>query len=59
MVGMRGISFDIPTQNPTKLWIIEDGNNQQVYTIVVDTKQCDKTTLPLNPMRCIPGLNDF
>ncbi len=53
---MKGVSINVADQQSTNLWIIENGNDGQVYTINMDTKQCEKSRLPFNPMRCIPGI---
>jgi hypothetical protein len=55
MVGMKGISINVPDEQQTKLWIIENVKDGQMYTINIDTKQCDKTTNPIKLMECIPG----
>lgn len=55
MVGMKGVSYNIPDQTPTKLWIIENFKNGQIYTINMDTKQCSKTNDPVPTFKCIPG----
>ena len=59
MVGMRGISINVPDEEQTKLWIIENIKDGQIYTINIDTKQCDKSTNPIKPMDCIPGIFIF
>jgi hypothetical protein len=62
MVGMKGVSYNVPDEQQTKLWIIENIKTGQIYTINLDTKQCDKSTDSIQPMDCIPGmiyLTDF
>ncbi len=39
MVGIKGFSFNLPYEQQTKLWIIENINNGQSYTIDLDTKE--------------------
>ena len=56
---MRGVSFSIPDQKQSNLWIIEDSKDGQVFTIDQDTKQCYKSQLPIQPMNCIPGIIDL
>jgi hypothetical protein len=55
MVGMKGVSFNVPDEQQTKLWIIENLNDKQIYVINLDTKQCEKSTNSIQPMNCIPG----
>lgn len=55
---MRGISINVPDEQQTKLWIIENIKDGQIYTINIDTKQCDKSTNSIKPMDCIPS-NSF
>ena len=55
MVGMKGVSFSIPDQQKSNLWIIENSNDGQIYTIDYDSKRCYKLTIPIKPLRCIPG----
>jgi hypothetical protein len=57
MVGMKGISINVPDEQQTKLWIIENINDGQIYTINLDTKQCDKSRNSIKPMNCIPGIS--
>jgi hypothetical protein len=59
MVGMKGVSFTLPEQEKTNLWIIENTNDGQIYTINEDTKKCDKSKMPINPLNCIPGILIF
>ncbi|CAF2332074.1 unnamed protein product [Rotaria sp. Silwood2] len=54
MVGMKGVSFSVPDQQKSNLWIIENINDGQIYTIDLDSKQCYKSTMPIKPLRCIP-----
>jgi hypothetical protein len=56
MVGMKGVSINVPDEQQIKLWIIENMNDGQIYAINLDTKQCDKSTNPIRPMNCIPGI---
>jgi hypothetical protein len=56
MVGMKGVSYNVPGGEQTKLWIIENIKTGQTYVINLDTKQCDKSTNPMRPMNCIPGM---
>jgi hypothetical protein len=59
MVGMKGVSFTLPEQEKTNLWIIENTKDGQIYTINEDTKKCDKSKMPINPQNCIPGILIF
>ncbi|UJR10031.1 hypothetical protein I4U23_014254 [Adineta vaga] len=54
MIGMKGVSFSIPDQQKSNLWIIENMNGGQIYTIDQDTKRCYKSTMPIKPLQCIP-----
>ncbi len=53
---MKGVSYNVPGGEQTKLWIIENIKTGQTYVINLDTKQCDKSTNPMRPMNCIPGM---
>src|SRR5689334_3988964 len=50
---MRGIGYT--PAGPQNLWIIENIHDGQAYTYVVDAKLCFKSTIPLRPMKCVPG----
>ncbi|CAF0739491.1 unnamed protein product [Rotaria sordida] len=54
MVGMKGVSFSVPDQQKSNLWIIENTNDGQIYTIDLDSERCYKSTMPIKPLRCIP-----
>ncbi|CAF1194769.1 unnamed protein product [Adineta steineri] len=54
MVGMKGVSFSEPDQQKSNLWIIENSNSGQVYTIDLDSKKCYKSAMPIKPLACIP-----
>ncbi|CAF0774307.1 unnamed protein product [Rotaria sp. Silwood1] len=54
MVGMKGVSFSVPEQKKSNIWIIENINDGQIYTIDLDSKQCYKSTMPIKLLRCIP-----
>ncbi|CAF1411074.1 unnamed protein product [Adineta steineri] len=54
MVGMRGVSFTIPNQQKSNLWIIENIKTGQTFTIDEDEKKCYKSSLPIKPVNCIP-----
>ncbi|CAF1178739.1 unnamed protein product [Rotaria sp. Silwood1] len=54
MVGMKGVAFSIPDQQKSNLWIIENMNDGQIYTIDQDSKRCYKGTMPIKPLHCIP-----
>jgi hypothetical protein len=56
MTGMKGVSINVPDEQQTKLWIIENMNDGQTYVVNLDTKQCDKSKNPIPPMSCIPGI---
>jgi hypothetical protein len=56
MTGMKGISINVPDGEKTRLWIIQNNTDGQMYTINLDTKQCDKSTMPFKPLNCIPGI---
>lgn len=55
MVGMKGVSYSIPDEKQSNLWIIENNVDGQVYTIDRDSKLCFKSKLPVKPLNCIPG----
>lgn len=59
MVGMKGMSYSIPDQQKSNLWIIENSNDGQIYTIDLDTKMCYKSLMPIKPLSCISGLSDI
>ena len=52
MVEMKGVSFNIPGEQQAKLWIIENIYDRTTH---LDSKQCDKSTMPVKRMNCIPG----
>lgn len=52
---MRGVALMQPTQWKTNLWVIENMNTGQIYTLYVDTKRCDKAVETLKPLHCITG----
>ncbi|CAF3476405.1 unnamed protein product, partial [Rotaria sp. Silwood2] len=54
MVGMKGVSFSAPDQQKSNVWIIENVNDGQIYTIDEDAKKCYKSTMPIKPIHCIP-----
>lgn len=54
LVAMQGISFTAFDQQKSNLWIIENMNNDTVFTFDRDTKQCYKSSLPIHPIPCIP-----
>jgi len=54
MIGMKGVSFNVPDQQQTNLWIIETLNDGQDYVIDLDTKQCTKSMNPVKQLNCIP-----
>ncbi len=56
MVGMKGVSINLPDGVKTNLWIIQNNNDGQMYTINLDTKQCDKSKMPFKALECIPGI---
>lgn len=55
MVGLKGVTYNVPDQTPTKLWIIEDFKTGVTYTYIIDTKHCDKSINLLPTYKCIPG----
>ncbi|CAF0759060.1 unnamed protein product [Rotaria sordida] len=58
MVGLKGVSFSIPDQQQSNLWIIENRNDGQIYTIDQGSKQCQKSQMPIQPLSCIPGIQN-
>lgn len=54
MVGMKGFSIIVPSEQKTNLWIIENMFTGQIYTIDIDTKQCQKSTNTIQPVGCLP-----
>ncbi|CAF3372773.1 unnamed protein product [Rotaria socialis] len=54
MVGMKGVSFMLPDLHKSNLWIIENINDGQMYVIDQDSKRCDKSPMPIKPLKCIP-----
>ena len=56
MAGMKGVSINVPDEEKTRLWIIQNITNGQMYVINLDTKQCEKSTMPVQPSDCIPSI---
>ncbi|CAF2888280.1 unnamed protein product [Rotaria sp. Silwood2] len=54
MVGMQGVSFSAFDQQKSNLWIIENMKDGKIYTYDLDSKQCYKSTMPIQPLTCIP-----
>ncbi|CAF1172551.1 unnamed protein product [Rotaria sp. Silwood1] len=54
LVGMKGVSFSVPNQQKSDVWIIENMNDGQIYVIDEDAKKCYKSTMPIKPFHCIP-----
>jgi hypothetical protein len=59
MAGMKGVSTNVPDGEKTRLWIIQNITDGQMYVINLDTKQCDKSTMSVQPSDCIPGIYFF
>ncbi len=59
MAGMKGVSINIPDEGKTRLWIIQNITHGQMYVINLDTKQCEKSTMAVQPSGCIPGISFF
>ncbi|CAF4374807.1 unnamed protein product [Rotaria magnacalcarata] len=55
-VGMKGVSFSVPEQQKSNLWIIENMKSGQIYTFDEDSKKCYKSINPIKSYSCIPGM---
>lgn len=53
---MKGVSFSVPDQERSNLWIIQNTNDGQIYTFDEDTKKCYKLTNPIKAYSCLPGM---
>ncbi|CAF1261096.1 unnamed protein product [Rotaria sp. Silwood1] len=54
MTGMKGVSFTLPDLHKSNLWIIESVNDGQMYVIDQDSRRCQKSAMPIKPIKCIP-----
>ncbi|CAF1560981.1 unnamed protein product [Rotaria magnacalcarata] len=53
-VGMKGVSFSVPEQQKSNVWIIENMKSGQIYTFDEDSKKCYKSINPIKSFSCIP-----
>mgnify|MGYP006892795906 CR=1 FL=1 len=56
---MKGVSINVQDEQKSNLWIIQIAATGVTYTIDMDTKQCQKTTIPTQQIYCIPGIYLF
>ncbi|CAF0800941.1 unnamed protein product [Rotaria sp. Silwood1] len=59
MIAMRGVSITLPCQQKSNVWIIENINDEIMYTINQDLKTCVKSKIMSKTLVCVPDTVEY